>query len=106
MWRCQAGVKPFRAKNLSRGCLSSLAFAAESLEQSFSFQLVEQPFVDILIRVHLKLGSRISLGNHFQDDAHSVMGHARRKGKDWPIKLIGLLDERKIFLLQPLVGNR
>ena len=93
-------------KNLSRGCLSSLALAAESLEQSFSFQLVEQPFVDILVHVHLKLSSRISLGNHFQDDVQAIMGHARRKGEDRCIKLIGLLHQRSIFLLQPLVGNR
>src|SRR5262249_27426246 len=84
----------------------SLAFFTDPLKQSLSFQLVEQPFVDILLQVYLRLGSGASLGNHFQDDAHAFVGYARRKGEERSIKLIALLRERRIFLLQPLVGNR
>src|SRR5215475_15533199 len=83
-----------------------LALSADPLKQSLSFQLVKQPFVDILLQIHLKLGSGASLGNHFQDDAHAFVGYARRKGEERSIKLISLFRERRIFLLKPLVGNR
>src|SRR6266496_1051042 len=83
-----------------------LAFSADVFEYSLSLQVVGQPFVDVLVDVRLELGSRGSLRQRFQDDAQTVLGYARREGKDRSIKLIGFLDERSIFQLQPLIGNR
>ena len=57
-----------------RAVAACSAFAAVSLKQSFSFQLFEQLFVDIFVRVHLNLGSGVLLSDHFQNDP------ARRRG--------------------------